>query len=74
MDLRRLLFELSAQDLNFLMLPRADHLEIALQLGDRGLLFLDFFVLFEEFVEQHRVHLLVAHLSAAPLSVLKCNC
>jgi len=27
-----------------------------------------------ELVEQHRVHLLVAHLSAAPLSVLKCNC
>jgi hypothetical protein len=50
LDLRRLLFELSTQGLDFLLLPRADHLEIALQLCDRCFLLFYFFVLFEEFV------------------------
>jgi hypothetical protein len=60
-DLRSLLLELGAQELNFSPLLCANRLEIVRQSRDRRLLFLNLFVLLEELVQQHRVHLVVAN-------------
>ena len=50
LDLRCLLF-----------VPRSKTCDCLLQLRDRCLLLLDFFVLFEELIEQHRVNGFVTH-------------
>ena len=57
LDLSCLLFELRRENLHLFLL-RGDG---RFQVSDTGLLFLDFFVLFKELVEQHRVHRIVAH-------------
>src|SRR6266540_2968946 len=63
LDLRRLLLEARCQGLDLLMLLR----QVELQFSDSGFLFLNFavlypnlLVLFQELVEQHRVHCFVA--------------
>ena len=57
LDLRCLLFELRSENLHLFLLQG----DSRFQVGNTGLLFLDLFVLFEEFVEQHHVHRIVAH-------------
>ena len=57
LDLSCLLFELRRENLHLFLLQGDGRFQVS----DTGLLFLDFFVLFEEFVEQHHVHRIVAH-------------
>src|SRR5206468_8406158 len=57
LDLRALLFELRSENFHSLLLLGNS----GFQFSDRRLLFLDSFVLFQEFIEQHRVHCLVPH-------------
>ena len=57
LDLSCLLFELRSENLHLFLLQG----DCRFQVSDTGLLFLDFFVLFEEFVEQHHVHRIIAH-------------
>ena len=57
LDLSCLLFELRRENLHLFLLQR----DSRFQVSDTGLLFLDFFVLLEELVEQHHGHLLVVH-------------
>ena len=57
LDLGGLLFELRRENLHPFLLQG----DCRFQVSDTGLLFLDFFVLFEELVEQHHVHRIVAH-------------
>ncbi len=55
LDLSCLLFELRSENLHLFLLQGDGRFQVS----DTGLLFLDFFVLFEELVEQHVVDLLV---------------
>src|SRR6266436_139654 len=68
LDLRGLLFQACCESFNFLPLLRGSRLEILLLLRDRRFLFCDSGLqllhcpmFFEELVQQHRVHGLVAH-------------
>ena len=67
LDLSCLLFELRSENLHLFLLQG----DSRFQVSDTGLLFLDFLVLFEELVEQHRVHRIVAH--GVNLTVLVTN-
>ena len=57
LDLSCLLFELRSENLHLFLLQGHSRFQVS----DTGLLFLDFFVLFEEFIEQHHVHRIIAH-------------
>ena len=64
MYVRRLLFELRSENSHVLLeFTDRDFLfcVVPFQPSDRRLLFFDFFVLFEELIQQHRVHLVVTH-------------
>src|SRR6266513_146298 len=67
LDLSGLLFELRSENLHLFLLQG----DSRFQVSDTGLLFLDFFVLFEELIEQQYGDRFVAHADDLPLGITR---
>src|SRR5437016_284462 len=69
LDFRAHPLQARSKRFNLLLLVRGSRLEVLLQLRDGRFLFLHCAALFEELVEQHRIHSFVAHSVNFPLCV-----